>query len=376
MDTEYIAPSLVTDRSQRQEARYTLRSSLRRITDLRRLRTCGLPLGNGMVIRVRDGVHHYTGHSTCGSGWACPVCAAKIRYHRAQEASKAVVGALQAGMSALFVTRTIPHSAEDALSVTLGLLGEGRSYVSNQTVIKQVRAAAGYVGGIASKEITYGLAGWHPHTHDLEFYEQALTLRSFSQLSAGYYDYLDRYYSSHGFTGLSRQHGVRVEDVALESQALARYIAKLQEGVSFNLITASELARSDLKRGRSGSQMPFDIAAEFFETGDLEQLHLWNEYERETFGKSVIRFTKGLRARLLPNEKEKTDEELAALAIGGEDVVRFSGWFYRRIAKVPGLEGKVLTALDTGGFAALVELLTVYQLDNGEGYERIDGDGE
>jgi len=39
---------------------------------------------------------------------------------------------------------------------------------------------------------------------------------------------------------------------------------------------------------------------------------------------------------------------------------------------VPGLEGKVLTALDTGGFAALVELLTVYHLDVEGGYYQIE----
>src|SRR5207302_8135861 len=91
-------------------------------------------------------------------------------------------------------------------------------------------------------------------------------------------------------------------------------------------------------------------------------------FERETFGRSVIRFTKGLRARLLPHETEQNDEELAALAVVGVDVLRFTGWFYRKIAKVPGLEGKILTALDTGGFAALVELLTVYHLDSVGGY--------
>jgi len=61
------------------------------------------------------------------------------------------------------------------------------------------------------------------------------------------------------------------------------------------------------------------------------------------------------------------------LEIGGVDVVRFAGWFYRKIARVPGLEGKVLTALDTGGFAALAELLTVYHLDDAGGYWRPGG---
>lgn len=370
-DIEYITPVMAVERGQRQEARYLLRSFLRRVTSLHRLQSCGLPLGGPMTVRVRDGVHHYLGMSTCGSGWACPVCSAKIRYHRADEASKAVVAALNEGMTALFVTRTIPHTAEDTLSATLGLLAEGRRYVSNQTVIKGARAAAGYIGGIASKEITYGKRGWHPHTHDLEFYARPMTLKHFARLSGGYYDYLERYYALYGFPGLSREHGVRVEDVQLASGALAHYIAKLQEGAAIQLQTAHELARSDLKRGRSGSLMPFDLAYSFFATGDMDALDLWHEYERETFGRSVIRFTKGLRARLLAGEKEKTDEELAALKVGGSDVVRFSGWFYRKIAKVPGLEGKVLTALDTGGFGALVELLTVYHMDNPEGYEQI-----
>ena len=137
------------------------------------------------------------------------------------------------------------------------------------------------------------------------------------------------------------------------------------------LHTAQELTRSDLKHGRSGSLMPFDIACEFFSTGDMAALDLWHEYERETFGKSVIRFTKGLRARLLPDDAQQTDEELAALEVGGVEVVRFTDWFYRKLAKVPGLEGKILNALDAGGFLSLVQLLTVYHLDDGAGYEQV-----
>lgn len=366
--TGYVPAAAVGERGQRQEARYRLRSSLRRVTSLKRLNSCGLPFGGDMVVRRKGAVHHYSGASTCGSGWVCPVCAAKIRYHRADEASRAVVAALNQGMGALFVTRTIPHSAEDKLGVTLGLLAEGRRYVSNQKAVKAARKAAGYVGGIAAREITYGVNGWHPHTHDIEFCERGVSLADFANLSSAYYDYLNRFYSNHGFDRLTRHHGVRVEQVQLDAVPLANYVAKLQAGADIRLYTSHELARSDLKLGRLGSFMPFDIAGSFFETGDMDLLDLWHEYERETTGKSVIRFTKGLRARLLPHEVEKTDEELAALQVGGDDVVRFAGWFYRKIAQVPGLEGRVLTALDTGGFAALVELLTVHHLDELGGY--------
>jgi hypothetical protein len=381
----YVPAAAVVERMQRREARFKLRSALRRVTSVQRLRTCGLPLGSGIVVRRKDDVHHFAGvprkregerelpgMSTCGSAWICPVCAAKIRYHRADEVSRAVVAALNQGMGALFVTRTIPHSAEDKLGVTLGLLAEGRRYVANQKLVKGARKAAGYLGGIAAKEITYGLQGWHPHSHDLDFYKHELTLEHFAALSSVYYDYLEWFYSQNGFDGLSRQHGVRVEHVQLGGDALARYVAKLQEGAAIRLHAAHELTRADLKQGRAGSLMPFDIACEFFETGDMALLELYHEYERETKGKSAIRFTEGLRARLLPNEPDKSDPELAAEEVGGVEVVRFAGWFYRKIARVPGLEGKILTALDTGGFPALVELLTVYRLDDPDKYQWLE----
>jgi len=380
----YVPAAAVVERGQRREARYKLRSALRRVTRLKRLRYCGLPFNSDMLVRRKDGVHHFSGMrrqkddvhrfsgmSTCGSGWVCPVCAAKIRYHRADETSRAVVSALDQGMGALFVTRTIPHSAEDKLEVTLGLLAEGRRYVANQPVVKALRREVRYIGSIAAKEVTYGFNGWHPHTHDIEIFGREVTLADFAALSSVYYEYLSRYYSQHGFEGLSRQHGVRVEQVQLNGVALAKYVAKLQDGADVRLHTAQELARSDLKQGREGSLMPFDIACSFFETGDMELLDLWHEYEHETRGKSAIRFTEGLRARLLPHEAELTDKKLAALKVGGVGVVRFECWFYRKIARVPGLEGRVLTALDTGGFAALVELLTVYHLDSVGGYYQV-----
>src|SRR5258708_39829180 len=198
----YVPAAGAVTRSQRQEARYKLRSSLRRITSLKRLSSCGLPLGGFIIVRCMGDVNHYSGISTCGSGWCCPVCASKIRFHRAHEVSRAVVSALDKGMSALFVTRTIPHSAEDKLGVTLGLLAEGRRYVFNQKLVKVTRKSAGPVGSIASKELTHGHNGWHPHTHDIEFYERELSLEDFAALSALYYHYLTRFYSLNGFDGL------------------------------------------------------------------------------------------------------------------------------------------------------------------------------
>src|SRR2546423_9665040 len=135
-----VAPSWLD----RKELRYKLRSSLRGITSLKGLRSCGAPLDDAVTVRCIGDNYYYTKIASCASAWACPVCAAAIRHHRATEVSRAVVAALAKGWSVLFITRTIPHYAEDKLAVTLGLLAEGRRNVFNQTVVKEARKTAGF----------------------------------------------------------------------------------------------------------------------------------------------------------------------------------------------------------------------------------------
>ena len=82
-------------------------------------------------------------------------------------------------------------------------------------------------------EFTYGLNGWHPHVHVIEFFEIEPSLEQCSALRIAYYDYMKRFYDSRGFPGLSLVHGVKVEQVTLGGEVLARYITKLQEGSDF-----------------------------------------------------------------------------------------------------------------------------------------------
>ncbi len=72
------------------------------------------------------------------------------------------------------------------------------------------------------------------------------------------------------------------------------------------------MARGDAKRGRRGSRTPFELLVELAATGDTGIKALWLEYEAATFGKRWLRWTPGLRERLLGTAKERTDEELAA----------------------------------------------------------------
>jgi hypothetical protein len=55
----------------------------------------------------------------------------------------------------------------------------------------------------------------------------------------------------------------------------AQYVAKLQDGKN----VGREVARGDLKAGRLGSLLPFELLEYFRATGDLDAIDVWHEFE-------------------------------------------------------------------------------------------------
>jgi hypothetical protein len=106
-----------------------------------------------------------------------------------------------------------------------------------------------------------------------------------------------------------------------------QYIAKTQDVRA----VGNEMARADLKQGRAGGRTPFEIFDDFRWTGDADDLAVWREYERATKGRQAITWSKGLRALLAV--AERTDEEIAAEEIGGEDLAVIHGDDWRRIVR-------------------------------------------
>jgi hypothetical protein len=72
-------------------------------------------------------------------------------------------------------------------------------------------------------------------------------------------------------------------------------------------LAGAELARHDLKRGRAGSVMPFEL----LDRDDARSRALWVEYVEVTRGRRAIFWSKGLRA-LLGLDVERTDDEVMA----------------------------------------------------------------
>jgi hypothetical protein len=337
----------------RRAARYDTRGYMKTITTKKRVSRCGDPLGSA-GIAIKDGVAHYVGVATCGNGWLCPVCSAKIRARRAEEASAACLAAQKLGLSAIFRTMTIPHLMQDDLEPTLSMLAGCLRYVSSTRRIKQLRQQLGYVGSISAKEITFGTNGWHPHNHAIEFFRAEITPELYARYLVALRDEATKYYAKFGVKALDLKHGVRLDIVDFNKGDIGQYVAKLQEQGSS---VGNELARSDMKKGKPGHWMPFDILTSYFASGDMVLLDLWQEYETATTGFNIIRFSAGLRDLLLPDVEEKTDEEIAAEEVGGEPVVTFASDYFFKLVRVHMLMPDMLSAVEVGGVDALVKLL-------------------
>src|SRR5258706_5308683 len=121
---------------------------------------------------------------------------------------------------------------------------------------------------------------------------------------------------------------------------------------------AEEVTRGDLKTGRAGNRTPFQILADHYQTGDLHDRRLWRQYSRVTRGLAAVRWSHGLRRRMLGPTAEpgRADAELASEDVNGDliAVIPLPVWSHIRLA---GLEHAVLVAAEHGGLADVNSLI-------------------
>ena len=129
------------------------------------------------------------------------------------------------------------------------------------------------------------------------------------------------------------------------------------EGSSSGNTIALELARGDLKTGRLGrGRTPLEILAAFCNTGDLDELRLWHEWETATKGRQFTRWSSGARKELLIEDLD--DQELADAEVGGELVHEFTADEWHALVGTPGAMAKALRITETHGVLGLRHFLT------------------
>jgi hypothetical protein len=280
-----------------------------------RQRNCGaVPVGSQVEIRIKDGSAYYCGLETCGNVWLCPVCSAKIHHRRADELRTALTTWEASGHAASLVTITVPHDLDDPLSRLVNAERAAWKRVTAGAAWQRLKRRLGIVGYIVALEFTWGDEhGWHPHYHVLLVHNGDLDARAIAEIHLHIHSRLAASCRDFGLRQPDQLYAIRI-DPNISGTAAGSYVAK-----GGGWTPAEEMARGDLKTGRAGSRTPFQILADYYQTGDLHDRHLWSEYGRVTRGLAAVRWSRGLRTLMLGTvaEPERSDEELATEDVNG-----------------------------------------------------------
>ena len=187
----------------------------------------------------------------------------------------------------------------------------------------------------------------HPHYHVLLVHEQNLGAAATAALKAHIHARLAPSCRDFGLRQPDQVHSVRI-DPNVSASAACAYVA-----IGGHWTPAEEMTRGGLKSSRTGSRTPFQILADYYQTGDTHDRDLWREQSGVTRMLAAVRWPRGLRALLLgvAAGPVRTDDELAAEEFNGEllAVIEVTAWSRLQLA---GFDLAVLVAAEAGGATA------------------------
>lgn len=279
------------------------------------------------VLRRLDGTGARIGSvKTCGSVWACPVCAAKVAEVRRRELNHAMVKHTEAGGYAYLLTFTFPHYMGQMLADLMTPFDKARKSFQNSKGWKKVmgkEGAANRVGGVTSLEVTYGIGnGWHPHLHMLVFCDAGAfgegEADEEGRLSSAAIDYfrgqwVTKLEKAGLVDGSNRTWATQYALDVRGGAKAAEYIAKWGHDESWGL--SSELSSSHAKTGKRDTwgtrdhYTPFQMLA-MSAAGDNHATCAFREFVNAFDGKRMLTWSPGLKDHFGIAEME--DAEAAA----------------------------------------------------------------
>lgn len=200
---------------------------------------------------------HYKGLATCGSVWACPVCAGKIQERRRLELEHLVQWADTQAKQAIMVTFTFPHAAFHSLADLLARQSDAFMRFRRGSPYSRLKDFIGFSGLVRSLEVTHGANGWHPHTHELWLVDPSVQADIRSRLvelweraciAAGLLDPAD-----HVKVQAFRLHSVDVRLNATSGDYLAKQDSSRNWGITH------EVAKASSKAGKAKGVHPHEF---------------------------------------------------------------------------------------------------------------------
>jgi hypothetical protein len=291
-----------------QELRYVLQSCARDLIPEERVADClrlVIPIAEFVEVRKADGSNkaYYKNLALCGSVWHCPICATRISEQRRKELQTAL-NAWRGGMA--LITYTFAHNRSMSLLDGIEAISKAYRFGKSGREFQDLKDQFGIVGSVRSMEITYGLAGWHPHIHELMFTRKKLEE---SQINTIYGRVYARWSNALKISNLwaDRQHGIKVTSA---DSFIAEYVAKFGHEPAIQTWDVShELTKQVTKKAKTKhGQTPLQLLYSYFD-GDNKAGELWREYALTMKGRNQLVWTRGLR-QVLGLGQEPSDVEI------------------------------------------------------------------
>ena len=292
--------------------RWALKSVVNRLLSGERVSKCmvlraPVPGQSLAPIEIHKGQTHgkafYHGLMACGSVWTCPVCAAKIAERRRLELKQAIEAAKLKGFGVYFVTLTIPHGVGDDLHQLLANLSASLKRMSQDQHFRRIKKRLGIEieGFIRAQEVTYGDNGWHPHFHMIVFTPDRSL--SCSVLQQAYSEGWRSACVKSGIPEPDPYYGCTVQD----GSRAANYVSKW--GIE------DEMTKSHVKQGKCSGLTPWGLLRAVLD-GNAPEIApepaaaLFRLYAHAFKGRRQLHWSVGLRAKLLPEQVELSDQQI------------------------------------------------------------------
>jgi hypothetical protein len=305
--------------------RYALQAVASRLmydrTALKQHRVCGCSrnvASDGVVVyrEVYGTNARFSNVMTCGSVWACPVCAAKVTEGRRKELQDGVTNWVKQGGTILLLSLTFPHELDMPLQELLGKFDPALKAFKNSRIYKNTFGTAdkpgtyGRVGSVRSLEVTYGVNGWHPHTHDLVFVKSEGLENDQKTIDSLKQEWVKQLLK-HGLGDNSKINDMLFRGLDIRGgDYAAQYVAKYGDEPKLyeSWSAAREVTKQHSKISGGDSFTPFMLLKAAGD-GDPYAQAAFREFVNCFNGKRMNTWSPGLRALVYLNEVD--DEELA-----------------------------------------------------------------
>jgi Replication protein len=339
----------------RRTARFALRALLWDVSSLPRLRHCGRSrTGDFVGVRHSHQGSGFAGLQSCGSVWACPVDSAKIAARRSLEIGAGLLTWQTRDSGRLvFVTLTLRHHAATPLAESWDALLKAWKMAQSGKQWRTWRDRLGSPGMVRVTEVTTGGNGWHVHLHAVMCVGSDVTSDRVAEFEGWLVPKWARCLEAVGASALPVGQKVYLVDGVKAVDALGEYLAKSTAYGAAESLAAESLGReltgglTKTARGAYGTDPVWQLAEVFKQTGDLDLLDRWRQYERGSKGRRQIGWSRGLRD-LLSVGRESTDEEVASEVVGDQDLVRITADGWTHMLRTGRPLNEILDAVEVG----------------------------